>query len=59
MQHLLKNKQQISSDDLKDSLRLEIEEAKLLSFKNEKSWVINSFLVYQVVFLEFKISKGN
>ncbi|BAN94372.1 hypothetical protein EA456_01390 [Streptococcus dysgalactiae subsp. dysgalactiae] len=59
MQHLLKNKQQISSDDLKDSLRLEIEEAKLLSFKNEKSWVTNSFLVYQVVFLEFKISKGN
>ncbi|KKC23502.1 hypothetical protein BBG06_09040 [Streptococcus dysgalactiae subsp. equisimilis] len=59
MQHLLKNKQQISSDDPKDSLRLEIEEAKLLSFKNEKSWVTNSFLVYQVVFLEFKISKGN
>ncbi|MSU87774.1 hypothetical protein EA457_09550 [Streptococcus dysgalactiae subsp. dysgalactiae] len=59
MQHLLKNKQQISSDDLKDSLRLEIEEAKLLSFKNEKSWVTNSFLVQQVVFLEFKISKGN
>ncbi|GDZ87871.1 hypothetical protein CSDK_1291 [Streptococcus dysgalactiae] len=59
MQHLLKNKQQISSDDLKDSLRLEIEEAKLLSFKNEKSWVTNSFLVHQVVFLEFKISKGN